>query len=75
MKSNEKEIKKRLIAKRKTVRDKLDILKHGEMVHENMFNPITKHLKSIENTLQSTGQQQQQQQQQQIPYQKNIIFI
>lgn len=48
---NEKELKKRLISKRKSVKNKLDLLKHGEMVQERKFDPITKHLKNIEGKL------------------------
>lgn len=46
-----KKIKQQLISKRKDVKNKLDLLKHGEFVREKMFSPITKHLKSIENKL------------------------
>lgn len=46
-----KVIKKKLIAKRKDVKNKLDLLKHGEFVREKMFLPITKHLKNIEDKL------------------------
>lgn len=48
---SEAELKRRLINKRRIVKEKLDILKHGEIVKEKMFSPITKHLKEIENTL------------------------
>lgn len=44
-------IKKKLIAKRKDIKSKLDILKDGQMVHENLFKPITKHLQNIESKL------------------------
>lgn len=46
-----KKIKQKLIAKRRDVRNKLDLLKHGEFVRENMFSPITKHLKNIEDKI------------------------
>lgn len=54
MKLSEKDLKKRLIEKRKIVKQKLDILKHGEIVKEKLFSPITKHLKDIENKLGQT---------------------
>lgn len=61
----EKELKRMLIQKRQNVKNKLNLLKHGEMVQESIFNPITKHLKSIENKLDPSTQKQQQEQQQQ----------
>ena len=48
MEPNEKEIKRRLIAKRKIVNKKLDNLQQGETAHEDIFAPIAKHLRSIE---------------------------
>lgn len=51
MEPNEKEIKRRLIAKRKIVKQKLDYLQQGETAHEDIFSPITKHLKNIETKL------------------------
>lgn len=57
---NEKEIKKKIITKRKDIKSKLDILKHGELVHQNFFSPLTKHLANIETELTKTQQQQQQ---------------
>lgn len=44
-------LKRRLIAKRKDIKNKLDLLKYGKIVQEDMFSPITKHLRSIENKL------------------------
>lgn len=46
-----KKIKQQLIAKRRDVKNKLDLLKHGEFVRDKMFSPITKHLRSIEDKL------------------------
>lgn len=57
MNLSERELKRRLIKKRKLVRQKLDILKHGEIVREQMFSPITKHLKDIGSTLSNTMRQ------------------
>lgn len=51
MELSEGELKKRLITKRKIVKQKLDFLKHGEIVKEKMFSPITRHLKEIKNKL------------------------
>lgn len=51
---SEIELKQRLIQKRKIVKQKLNFLKHGEMIKEEMFSPITKHLKGIESTLGNT---------------------
>lgn len=48
MDSKVKKIKRELILKRRDVKNKLDLLKHGELIHENFFSPITKHLKDIE---------------------------
>lgn len=55
MNSNDKKIKQELIAKRKIIKNKLDLLKHGEVVREQIFSPITKHLKSIENKLEDSS--------------------
>lgn len=52
---NEKRIKKRLIAKRKNIKRKLDQLKQGKYVQEAAFVPITKHLKNIENIFQDVN--------------------
>lgn len=51
---SEKEMKRRLIRKRKIVKQKFDILKHGEIAKEKLFSPITKHLKDIESKLSHT---------------------
>lgn len=48
------ELKRRLIQKRKIVKKKLDFLRHGDMMKEEMFFPLTKHLKGIENTIGDT---------------------
>nr|CAI5852109.1 unnamed protein product [Callosobruchus analis] len=53
MRESDKFVKKRLIAKRRNIKTKLEQLRHGEMLQEEMFNPITKRLKSIESTLQN----------------------
>nr|CAH7735040.1 unnamed protein product [Callosobruchus chinensis] len=53
MQDSDKFVKKRLIAKRRNIKTKLEQLRHGEMLQEEMFNPITKRLKSIESTLQN----------------------
>lgn len=47
----EREIKKQIILKRKDIKRKLDILKHGELVHKTFFSPLTKHLENIETEL------------------------
>lgn len=44
-------VKKQLIAKRKDIKNKLELLKQGQIMHENMFQPITKHLRKIESKL------------------------
>lgn len=49
--NNIKKLKERLIEKRKIIRNKLNLLKHGDFVQENMMLPITKHLKNIENII------------------------
>lgn len=51
MELKEKELKKQLIAKRKIIKNKLNLLKHGEIVKERAFLPITKHLKNIHKEL------------------------
>lgn len=53
MNKKDKEFKRRLIAKRKNVKSKLDLLKQGEMIQESAFLPITKHLKNIETKLEN----------------------
>nr|CAI5848851.1 unnamed protein product [Callosobruchus analis] len=53
MNGNDKSVKIRLIAKRNNIKTKLEQLRHGEILQEEMFNPITKRLKSIESTLQN----------------------
>lgn len=50
---SESDLKKRLINKRRIVKQKLEFLKHGEMTKEKLFLPITKHLKEIGNKLQN----------------------
>lgn len=50
-----KKIKQQLIAKRRDIKNKLDLLKHGETVREKIFSPITKHLKTIEGKLVKKG--------------------
>jgi hypothetical protein len=40
----DKELKKRLIIKRKIIKNKLDLLKQGELDQEKMLSPLTKHL-------------------------------
>lgn len=51
MNNKEKEIKRKLISKRNIIKSKLNLLKQGQIVHENVFSPITKHLKTIETKL------------------------
>lgn len=51
MNASEKALKRKLIEKRKIVKHKLDLLKQNEVEHEDMFSPITKHLKKIETKL------------------------
>ncbi len=46
-----KNIKHKLISKRKDIKNKLNVLKHGQIVHDNLFEPITKHLQNIEHKL------------------------
>lgn len=55
MDSNDKKIKKKLIAKRKIIKNKLDLLKHGLIKQEKKFFPITKHLLNIENKLEDSS--------------------
>jgi hypothetical protein len=43
----DKELKKRLIIKRKIIKNKLDLLKQGELDQEKMLSPLTKHLENI----------------------------
>jgi hypothetical protein len=43
----DKELKKRLIIKRKIIKNKLDLLKQGELDQEKMLSPPTKHLENI----------------------------
>nr|CAI5863254.1 unnamed protein product [Callosobruchus analis] len=56
--NNSLTIKKKLISKRRNMKTKLELLKHGEMLQETAFNPITRRLKSIESTLHHQQQQQ-----------------
>jgi hypothetical protein len=51
----DKELKKRLIIKRKIIKNKLDLLKQGELDQEKMLSPLTKHLENIENIIVSGG--------------------
>lgn len=48
---NEKELKKLLAIKRKIVKNKLQLLKHGEIIKENIFSPITRRLENIQSEL------------------------
>lgn len=48
---SEKTLKKRLIIKRKIIKHKLNLLKQGEFLHESALDPITRHLKNIENQI------------------------
>uniref|UniRef100_A0A6P7G456 Uncharacterized protein LOC114335717 n=1 Tax=Diabrotica virgifera virgifera TaxID=50390 RepID=A0A6P7G456_DIAVI len=50
----DKDMKRRLITKRKNIQTKLRQLKQGQIRHEDLFNPITKHLKNIESKLNSS---------------------
>ncbi|CAG9771492.1 unnamed protein product [Ceutorhynchus assimilis] len=59
---SDKVLKKKLILKRKIIREKLNLLKQGQILQENLFQPITKHLTNIETQLdknQNLAQQQQ----------------
>ncbi|CAG9771478.1 unnamed protein product [Ceutorhynchus assimilis] len=63
---SDKVLNRKLISKRKIIREKLNLLKQGQLVQENLFQPITKHLANIETRLdknQNLKSQQQQQQQ------------
>lgn len=51
MKSSDKNLKRRLIQKRKNVKSKLEVLKQGELAQEQMFLPITKQLQNIQNEI------------------------
>jgi hypothetical protein len=51
----DKELKKRLIIKRKIIKNKLYLLKQGELDQEKMLSPLTKHLENIENIIVSGG--------------------
>lgn len=48
---NLRNLKMRLFAKRRIIRKKLNPLKQGDFMQESMLNPITKHLKNIENKI------------------------
>lgn len=50
----DKSLIKRLIKKRKIIKNKLDIHTHGEIVEGKMLSTNTKHLQDIENELSST---------------------
>lgn len=50
---NERALKKKLVIKRKSIKNKLALLKYGESEQDKMYNPITKHLKTIENKIES----------------------
>jgi hypothetical protein len=43
----DKELKKKLIIKRKIIKNKLDLLKQGELDQEKMLSPLTEHLENI----------------------------
>lgn len=47
----ERNIKRRLVIKRRNIKNKLEMLKHGHMVQQEIFSPITKHLQNIENKI------------------------
>lgn len=49
--NNSKELKKLIIRKREDIKKKLDLLKYGERMRENLFTPITDHLKDIKTSL------------------------
>lgn len=49
--SNEKNLKRKLLQKRKNVKNKLTLLKQGELAQEQMFSPITKQLQNIQHEL------------------------
>ena len=51
-------VKRKLITKRKQIKNKLNILKHGQIMHESMFQPITKHLQNIETKLDTTNKKE-----------------
>lgn len=53
---NEKKLKKRLIEKRKNIRNKLKLLKSNERVKEEVFAPITTHLTNIQSELKNVRQ-------------------
>lgn len=50
-KSSERSVKQILVNKRKDIKNKLNILKHEQVAHETLFQPITKHLQNIESKL------------------------
>lgn len=54
-------IKKQLIEKRKIIKKKLNLLKHGEIEQQQFFSPLTTHLQTIANKLQPLKLQQQEQ--------------
>lgn len=56
MNSKEKQIKRMLIAKRRDIKNKLEVLKQGQIERDRAFSPITKHLQNIENKLENTKQ-------------------
>lgn len=51
MNKEEVETKKKLIQKRNIIKQKLQELKEGELIQEQSLTPITKHLKTIADTL------------------------
>ena len=51
MKSSDKNLKIKLVQKRRNVKNKLNILKQGELAQEQMFSPITKQLRNIQNEI------------------------
>lgn len=48
MSLSEKDLKKRLIKKRRIVKQKFKMLTQGKEVKAKLFSPITKHLEDIE---------------------------
>lgn len=64
---SDKVLKKKLISKRKIIREKLNLLKQGQILQENIFQPITKHLENIETRLDKNQNPKPPSQQQQQP--------
>ncbi|CAG9761264.1 unnamed protein product [Ceutorhynchus assimilis] len=59
---SDKVLKNKLILKRKIIREKLNLLKQGQILQEHLFQPITKHLTNIETQLDKNLNLAQQQQ-------------